>query len=422
MLKIQPCVLRVSIHCEGCKHKVQKQLQKIEGVYKVTIDVDQGKVAVTGNVDPATLISKLEKSGKHAELWGGGPKGPITIMNNQFKNTQMEKGNFGKDGKGQKGGKGQPKGGGGFTAPKDMNFKNDFKDKKSVKFNLPEEEEGYSDEFDEFDPDDDDDSFVDDFDKGFAGHKPPTKAALVTAQGGKANKAAKDGHQKGKKGCNNGGNEKKGSRIDMFLKGMLGKAGVKTGTPGGNHSKKTDKAKGRDKNGGKGGGGGKNPSKGGKNGKPANKINENWSKNFDGYPKLDNRHPGFNEMRPNPGMMGQMPNFRAMPGLPAGAAMNPGYMNPGYFPGAGQGTNHPQNQQQYMDQMRMMMMMNQQQQHGNFNASGYNHPLGGGYMMQQQQHLQHPPMSYGPPLPPHPGNDQYTHMFSDENTGSCSIM
>ncbi|XP_057960836.1 heavy metal-associated isoprenylated plant protein 37 [Malania oleifera] len=69
LLKIQTFVLKVSIHCDGCKQKVKKLLQRIEGVYTVNIDADQQKVTVSGNVDSATLIKKLVRTGKHAELW-----------------------------------------------------------------------------------------------------------------------------------------------------------------------------------------------------------------------------------------------------------------------------------------------------------------------------------------------------------------
>ncbi|KAG6647831.1 hypothetical protein CIPAW_07G105600 [Carya illinoinensis] len=68
-LKYQTWVLKVSIHCEGCKKKVKKILQSIEGVYTTTVDAQQHKVTVTGNVDADTLIKKLQRSGrKHAEL------------------------------------------------------------------------------------------------------------------------------------------------------------------------------------------------------------------------------------------------------------------------------------------------------------------------------------------------------------------
>ncbi|KAG0479836.1 hypothetical protein HPP92_010402 [Vanilla planifolia] len=67
-LKYQTLVLKVSIHCEGCKRKVKKVLQGIEGVYKTTVDSQQQKVTVTGNVGADTLVKKLLKFGKHAEV------------------------------------------------------------------------------------------------------------------------------------------------------------------------------------------------------------------------------------------------------------------------------------------------------------------------------------------------------------------
>lgn len=41
----------------------------ILGVYKINIESQQQKVTVTGNVDGQTLVKKLLKTGKHAELW-----------------------------------------------------------------------------------------------------------------------------------------------------------------------------------------------------------------------------------------------------------------------------------------------------------------------------------------------------------------
>lgn len=61
--------LRVYIHCEGCKKKVNKILTRIEGVDTVVIDASLGKVTVTGTAETKTLIKKLEKSGKVVELW-----------------------------------------------------------------------------------------------------------------------------------------------------------------------------------------------------------------------------------------------------------------------------------------------------------------------------------------------------------------
>ncbi|XVF72589.1 hypothetical protein PTKIN_Ptkin12aG0133100 [Pterospermum kingtungense] len=68
-LKYTRLVFKVLIHCEGCKKKVRKVLQAIDGVYETTVDSQQHKVTVTGSVDAETLIKKLTKSGKHVELW-----------------------------------------------------------------------------------------------------------------------------------------------------------------------------------------------------------------------------------------------------------------------------------------------------------------------------------------------------------------
>ncbi|PON88313.1 Heavy metal-associated domain containing protein [Trema orientale] len=68
-LKYKTWVLKVSIHCEGCKRKVKKTLQRIDGVYTTSIDSQQHRVTVTGNVDVQILIKKLVKTGKHAEVW-----------------------------------------------------------------------------------------------------------------------------------------------------------------------------------------------------------------------------------------------------------------------------------------------------------------------------------------------------------------
>ncbi|KAI3800946.1 hypothetical protein L1987_29046 [Smallanthus sonchifolius] len=65
---LQTWILRVYIHCEGCKKKVFKVLQSIDGVYKTVIDAKQHKVTVTGSVNGEILVQKLLKSGKHAEI------------------------------------------------------------------------------------------------------------------------------------------------------------------------------------------------------------------------------------------------------------------------------------------------------------------------------------------------------------------
>ncbi|XVE63053.1 hypothetical protein DITRI_Ditri06bG0168900 [Diplodiscus trichospermus] len=70
-LKYKTWVLKVSIHCEGCKRKVEKTLRKIDGVYEVSTYLKQQKVTIKANlnVNVDTLIKKLIKKGRHAELW-----------------------------------------------------------------------------------------------------------------------------------------------------------------------------------------------------------------------------------------------------------------------------------------------------------------------------------------------------------------
>ncbi|PIN26002.1 Copper chaperone [Handroanthus impetiginosus] len=96
LLKIQTCVLRVNIHCDGCKQKVKKLLHRIEGVYQVNIDSEQQKVTISGNVDSATLIKKLARAGKHAELWSKktnqNQKQKLTCIKDDNSNNKNDKG------------------------------------------------------------------------------------------------------------------------------------------------------------------------------------------------------------------------------------------------------------------------------------------------------------------------------------------
>uniref|UniRef100_A0A0E0DQN6 HMA domain-containing protein n=1 Tax=Oryza meridionalis TaxID=40149 RepID=A0A0E0DQN6_9ORYZ len=70
-LQCKVLALRVSIHCEECKKKVKKVLQKVEGVYRCDVDGRSNKatVTVTGKVSADTLVRKLRRAGKHAEQW-----------------------------------------------------------------------------------------------------------------------------------------------------------------------------------------------------------------------------------------------------------------------------------------------------------------------------------------------------------------
>lgn len=295
-LKTQTCVLKLNIDCDGCKAKVKKLLQKIDGVYTVNIDTEQGKVTVTGNVDPSVLIKKLEKRGKYAQLWGPSKgssfhqnSNQFMTLNNQFKNLHYDGAKMGKDNnnfnnnsKSQKGGgKEQQKGGGAQQQQhhqlpqqhhqllqqhqqllqqqmkggmgKDFKMPTNKKDQKSVKFNLPENQ--FDD--DEFDDDELDDEFDDEYDDeydemeghdmygGGHGHHPQSKNIPIMANGKGDNKKGKGGGGGEKKSQGGSGGAKKaggggGGMVGLF-KGMLGVGGGKNNGKKGKDGKKVGK-------------------------------------------------------------------------------------------------------------------------------------------------------------------------------------
>ncbi|MFS8018790.1 putative heavy metal-associated domain, HMA, heavy metal-associated domain superfamily [Helianthus anomalus] len=456
-MKLQTCVLKVDIQCacDGCNQKIKKLLNKIDGVYKTSIDLEQGKVTVYGNADPSTLIKKLNKSGKHAEIWG--PQKGVNFMNNQFKNMSF-------DNKNQKGG-----GGGGKDKQKDgkgnqqmqainnkgfKDFKPNNKDQKSVKFNLPvgggygggggggRGGSGFEDE-DDFDDDDEfDDEFDDDSSDGYDYKKPPPGVGGYGPNGPMGMMNGKNGpsggfelpvQMKGKGGYGDakkgnsgkkggGGGDKDGGKKNKGGSGGGGGFGGLFGVFGGGKKKQgVSNPKGGKKGGDGGGwdkkGGGKHHDEGKYSG---NKQNEflDFSKPKKGGGGGNMGHNGGNggngarnisQMGGNP-MMAQMGNhpMGQMGGYPMGQ------MPMAQMAYRGQGMDHGNpynNQQQYQQQyqqqqyMQGMMMMNQQKAN----------------MHPQMMYGQAPPFAYGPPMGAH-GNDNMTHMFSDENTDSCSIM
>lgn len=462
--KIQSFVLSVNVHCDGCKQKIKKQLKKIAGVYNISMDAEQGKVTVLGTVDPSTLIKKLEKSGKHAVLCGSQKGASNNIQNppkNMFQNIPLDNFKVGKDNKSQKGwsGKDQPK----QHLPQQQQqqqqlyqqqiiqqLKGNIKDQKvpskdprTVKFNLPEEDFGasdsdsYDDEFDDdFDDEyDDDDEYYDD--EEFGG---PSKTIPIAGKGSNGMMNGQSKNDKGQKGEGGGGkNGKKGEVFDVMkdmggkkeknekhggkdkkgsggngtgkigglisiLKGVGGKNDVKSaGKKGGGCDGKNHK---------NGGGGGNKGSGDGGNGKGNGK--KGGGKN-EGSQGMRNAFPDQNVLKQVKGvgdLNQQMGSFPAVQGQHAlAAAMNGG----GYYPGMNQGMGMgmgPPAANSYNNQQYMAMMMNQQRANP---SSEMLHP-----MMYSRAP---PPMGFmPPPMPSHPMADPYTHIFSDENTGSCSIM
>ncbi|KAI4342185.1 hypothetical protein MLD38_026836 [Melastoma candidum] len=76
--------------CDGCKKKVRKALQSVEGVLKTEINSQQQRVAVFGNVDPKVLITRLARVGKQAEVW---TQNAVSVNNKQSDQSPKEKSN-----------------------------------------------------------------------------------------------------------------------------------------------------------------------------------------------------------------------------------------------------------------------------------------------------------------------------------------
>ncbi|KAK4746212.1 hypothetical protein SAY87_012524 [Trapa incisa] len=467
-LKIQTYVLKVNIHCDGCKQKVKKVLQKIDGVFTTKIDSEQGKVTVSGIVDPALLIKKLTKSGKHAEIWGS-QQNPN--LNHQLNNLQIDPKNSSKEQRGHNniGNDNKyppPKGGGQqqfpFTPLQNQQMKafqdlklpplkdlkmpgGGFKDPvqnpiqpKAVKFSLPPEDDLMSgDEFDdEFDDDDDDDKDGDEFEdemddlhNNYSGGK----------KGDKIMKPSMGGN-----GGMSGGANRPSTMLNALMNGSGGGNNGNTGSGGGGGGAKSEIAKGgkkgndpnrgggAGKNGGKNGGGGGSGMDGpnGTNGQNGGGDQQNHGEKGIGD-RLHSMGKGLKGHGGGGGIpIGHMGAMPAIQGLPAAGQA--------YFQGRGPDATNP-GSNQYPHQQYLAAMMNQQRA-----AAMANGGVGGGgdprfqpmmcarpatpgnYMppnlCQYPPNLCQYPHPYPYPYPP-PHSYAFIHPFSDENTTSgCSIM
>ncbi|KAE8684101.1 40S ribosomal protein S21-2 [Hibiscus syriacus] len=84
-LKYKAWVLKVSIHCEGCKRKVEKKLRKIDGVYEAYADLKQQKATVKANRkgkgNRRTKANKLPSDEANDNSNHGGEKEKETVKN-----------------------------------------------------------------------------------------------------------------------------------------------------------------------------------------------------------------------------------------------------------------------------------------------------------------------------------------------------
>ncbi|KAJ3694399.1 hypothetical protein LUZ60_009879 [Juncus effusus] len=204
LLKIQTHVLRVNIHCDGCRDKVKKLLTKIEGVFSVNIDVDLQKVTVVGNIDADTLIRKLNRAGKYAELWSNKPNNNNNNHSNHKNSNNAPQKNQKQNNAPQNQKQVQ------FQNPKDQGKQNlmqglkTFKNQHKGGGKVPDI---YSDDdlSDEFDDDDDDEEDFDEEDLRMLGEK-MGQLNFLKQMNNHAQQAANNNNNHGNNNKNHGNN------------------------------------------------------------------------------------------------------------------------------------------------------------------------------------------------------------------------
>ncbi|URE28945.1 Heavy-metal-associated domain [Musa troglodytarum] len=372
LLKIQTVILKVHIHCDGCKQEVKKLLQRIEGVYTVSIDAEHQKVTVSGNVDSGTLIKKLARSGKHAELWPQKPGNQGAKCNQQHRGKDGSNKNKGHGGLGNN--KGHQSLIQGLKA-----FKNQH---SSI------EPPSSDDDFDEFDDDLDEDE---DDELGFIGDKIKQLNLLKQANNAAAAAAAAAKKNGNPGGNGNNGGAKKGAGNPNQAIGLKGPAGLQPkGFPAAPNNKMSS--------------GGNNLSAGlqglgGSSGLGAHQAQQQPGANFSaGFPAAGG-NGGFGVNNQANLMMN---------------SLGPGYQNQ---PSSmmmnlrGLSNNMLMNESRYM---QPQVMYNRSPQIPPYTA--YCNPYPCPYP--------HPSYYRSPHVHHHPetGGGYGDHLFSDENTSSCVVM
>ena len=363
------------------------------GVYQVQIDAEQQKVTVSGSVDAATLIKKLVRAGKYAELW--------SQKTNQ---NQKQKNNSVKDDKN----KGQKQG-----LVKGLE---DFKNQQKFPAFSSEEDDDYYDYDDDEDEEDEEMRFI---------REKANQLHLLRQQAAADANNVKKGVGPISAGSNNGKMNNNAGNANGGKKGGPGQnMGPKDG-PGG-LDQKTMAAL-RLNNGHMGGEGlnlgeakrandiGAMMNLAGFNGNGANvgsaTVLGSNSNGLGGFPVLSNMVPGSTAVLPNGGF--------ATGQYPSSLLMNMNGFN-----------NHP-SPSPSPSPSPLMMNMNmqarqamQQQPQMMYHRSPLVPPNTGYYYNYNHNNSNNSPANYSYALPSYPAADpSAAHMFSDDNTSSsCSIM
>lgn len=62
-------VLKVGMSCQGCVGAVERAIKKMNGVETSTVNLEEQKVTIVGNVKANEVLEKIAKTGKPTEFW-----------------------------------------------------------------------------------------------------------------------------------------------------------------------------------------------------------------------------------------------------------------------------------------------------------------------------------------------------------------
>ncbi|KAJ4839374.1 Heavy metal-associated isoprenylated plant protein 20 [Turnera subulata] len=66
---MQTVDIKVKMDCDGCERRVKNAVSSIKGVKSVEVSRKQSRVTVSGYVEPAKVLKKVQSTGKKAEMW-----------------------------------------------------------------------------------------------------------------------------------------------------------------------------------------------------------------------------------------------------------------------------------------------------------------------------------------------------------------
>ncbi|KAF5789688.1 putative heavy metal-associated domain, HMA, heavy metal-associated domain superfamily [Helianthus annuus] len=65
--------LKVNMYSGKCRRNVLKSVTKLSGIDQVSVDLEKETLVIVGNVDPVSVVKRVEKTGKRADIVSVGP-------------------------------------------------------------------------------------------------------------------------------------------------------------------------------------------------------------------------------------------------------------------------------------------------------------------------------------------------------------